>query len=98
MNIDYSKLNKDETKLHSLHINSISYKNEKFFISYLGKAIDVRFKSLRKFLGLFKNRNGGLFITDKKFNLLKSIKSEGLHDAFQLNSSLAFTEYFSTIF
>ena len=95
MNIDYSKLNKDETKLHSLHINSISYKNEKFFISYLGKAIDVRFKSLRKFLGLFKNRNGGLFITDKKFNLLKSIKSEGLHDAFQLNSSLAFTEYFS---
>lgn len=93
--MDYSKMKKNQTGFHKLHINSIAMKNSHFFVSYLGKPKDLRFKKFRKFFNLHKDRHGGLFVFDKNFSILKSICTEGLHDAFEINSSLAFTEYFS---
>ena len=90
---NYSVLTKKESVLHQHHVNSVHEASGRLFISYLGKSTTTLNK-VRKKLGIAKKRYGGLVVLNDQKKRIKHFRSEGLHDAFEINGELAFTQYF----
>ncbi|WP_298903539.1 hypothetical protein [uncultured Psychroserpens sp.] len=90
----YNIMTKKDSLLHQHHINSVHESSKRMFISYLGKST-ARFNKIRKKLKINKKRYGGLVVLDDQKKCIKHFKCEGLHDAFEINNELAYTQYFS---
>ncbi|TYA56656.1 hypothetical protein [Formosa maritima] len=91
---NYNIMTKKESLFHRLHINSVHLSSKKTFISYLGSSTS-KYNYIKKKLGINRKRDGGLVVLNEKKQRIKHFKCEGLHDSFEINNELAFTQYFS---